>query len=440
MIDTYHEKEIETMDREALEALQLLRLKKTVGNALKTPFYTKRLNSVGIKSAKDLKSLSDIKKIPFTTKEDLREAYPYGLLASEKEEVVRMHASSGTTGTPTVIYQTQRDLDRWTDLTTRSLVSVGCHRGDIFQNMMTYGLFTGGIGLHYGAEKLGMLVIPASSGNTKRQLQLMKDFESTVVHATPSYMLYLYSKMEEYGYKLSDFKLKKALVGAEPHSEEIRQKIEKLFGIDAYNSYGLSEMNGPSVAFECDKKAGMHLWEDSYYMEVVDEDTLEELPDGETGELILSILIRDATPILRYRTRDLTRVIPGECSCGRISRRIDRIKGRTDDMLIINGVNVFPSQIEEVIMKMPEVGTNYRILVRKEGLLDRLIVQTEVGPAIFSDDARDMNALKRRIIDNLRASITISPTVELHEPGVLPVQEGKAIRVVDERGNDKKEH
>ena len=440
MIDTYHEKEIETMDREALEALQLLRLKKTVGNALKTPFYTKRLNSVGIKSAKDLKSLSDIKKIPFTTKEDLREAYPYGLLASDKEKVVRMHASSGTTGTPTVIYQTQRDLDRWTDLTTRSLVSVGCHRGDIFQNMMTYGLFTGGIGLHYGAEKLGMLVIPASSGNTKRQLQLMKDFESTVVHATPSYMLYLYSKMEEYGYKLSDFKLKKALVGAEPHSEEIRQKIEKLFGIDAYNSYGLSEMNGPSVAFECDKKAGMHLWEDSYYMEVVDEDTLEELPDGETGELILSILIRDATPILRYRTRDLTRVIPGECSCGRISRRIDRIKGRTDDMLIINGVNVFPSQIEEVIMKMPEVGTNYRILVRKEGLLDRLIVQTEVGPAIFSDDARDMNALKRRIIDNLRASITISPTVELHEPGVLPVQEGKAIRVVDERGNDKKEH
>ena len=440
MIDTYHEKEIETMDREALEALQLLRLKKTVGNALKTPFYTKRLNSVGIKSAKDLRSLSDIKKIPFTTKEDLREAYPYGLLASDKEKVVRMHASSGTTGTPTVIYQTQRDLDRWTDLTTRSLVSVGCHRGDIFQNMMTYGLFTGGIGLHYGAEKLGMLVIPASSGNTKRQLQLMKDFESTVVHATPSYMLYLYSKMEEYGYKLSDFKLKKALVGAEPHSEEIRQKIEKLFGIDAYNSYGLSEMNGPSVAFECDKKAGMHLWEDSYYMEVVDEDTLEELPDGETGELILSILIRDATPILRYRTRDLTRVIPGECSCGRISRRIDRIKGRTDDMLIINGVNVFPSQIEEVIMKMPEVGTNYRILVRKEGLLDRLIVQTEVGPAIFSDDARDMNALKRRIIDNLRASITISPTVELHEPGVLPVQEGKAIRVVDERGNDKKEH
>ena len=437
MIDLYHDREIETMDREALRALQLLRYKKAVANALRTPFYKERLSTVGIKRAEDLKSLADIKKIPFTTKEDLREAYPYGLMASNRDEVVRMHASSGTTGTPTVIYQTQGDLDRWTDLTTRSLVSAGCHRGDIFQNMMTYGLFTGGMGLHYGAEKLGMLVIPVSSGNTKRQFQFMKDFGTTVVHATPSYMLYLYSKMEEYGYTLSDFKLTKALVGAEPHSEEIRKKIEDLFGIDVYNSYGLSEMNGPSVAFECDKKAGMHLWEDSYYMEIVDEDTLEEVPDGETGELVLSILIRTATPILRYRTRDLTSIIPGPCSCGRISKRISRIKGRTDDMLIINGVNVFPSQIEEVIMKMPEIGTNYRIVVKKDGILDRLIVQTEVGPSIFSDDARDMNALKKRIIDNLRASITISPTVELHEPGVLPVQEGKAIRVVDERGGSK---
>ncbi|MCF6336231.1 MAG: phenylacetate--CoA ligase, partial [Spirochaetales bacterium] len=332
MIDLYHDREVETMDREALRALQLLRLKKTVSSALKTPFYKNRLKDVGIKSAEDLKNLTDIKKIPFTTKDDLREAYPFGLMASDRDEVVRMHASSGTTGTPTVIYQTQGDLDRWTDLTTRSLVSAGCRKEDIFQNMMTYGLFTGGIGLHYGAENLGMLVIPVSSGNTKRQFQLMKDFGTTVVHATPSYMLYLHSKMEEYGYTLSDFRLKKALVGAEPHSEEIREKIETLFGIDAYNSYGLSEMNGPSVAFECEKKAGMHLWEDSYLMEVVDENTLEEIPDGETGELVLSILIRTATPILRYRTRDLTSIIPGKCSCGRISRRISRIKGRTDDM------------------------------------------------------------------------------------------------------------
>lgn len=433
MIDVYRDREIETMDREALSALQLLRFKKAVKTALKTPFYKNRLNSVGIKSAEDLKKLEDIQKIPFTTKEDLRAAYPYGLLAVDRDEVVRMHASSGTTGIPTVIYQSQDDLDRWTELTARSLVAVGCGKGDVFQNMMTYGLFTGGLGLHYGAEKLGMMVIPASSGNTKRQFQMMKDFGTTVVHATPSYMLHMYNKIEEMGFSLSDFKLKKALVGAEPHSEEIRQKIEKLFNIDAYNSYGLSEMNGPSVAFECSEKAGMHLWEDSYYLEIVDRETLEPLPDGETGELVLSILIRTATPILRYRTRDLTSVIPGKCACGRTSRRINRIIGRTDDMLIINGVNVFPSQIEEVIMKMAEIGTNYRIIVRKEGVLDKLIVQTEVGPAIFSDDARDMNALKMRIAENLRASITINPVIELHEPGVLPVQQGKAIRVIDER-------
>ncbi|RKX93829.1 MAG: phenylacetate--CoA ligase, partial [Spirochaetes bacterium] len=381
-----------------------------------------------------LKSLKDIQKIPFTTKEDLRAAYPYGLLAVDRDEVVRMHASSGTTGIPTVIYQSQHDLDRWTELTARSLVAVGCGKGDVFQNMMTYGLFTGGLGLHYGAEKLGMMVIPASSGNTKRQFQMMKDFGTTVVHATPSYMLHMYSKIEELGFSLNDFSLKKALVGAEPHSEEIRQKIEELFKIDTYNSYGLSEMNGPSVAFECSEKKGMHLWEDSYYLEIVDRDTLTPLPDGETGELVLSILIRTATPILRYRTRDLTSVIPGKCACGRTSRRINRIIGRTDDMLIINGVNVFPSQIEEVIMRMAEIGTNYRIIVRKDGVLDKLIVQTEVGPSIFSDDARDMNALKMRIVDNLRASITINPVVELHEPGVLPVQQGKAVRVIDERG------
>ncbi len=433
MIDVFREREIETMDREALEALQLLRFKKAVTTALKTPFYKDRLDGVGIKNAADLKTLRDIQKIPFTTKEDLRQAYPYGLMAVDKDEVVRMHASSGTTGTPTVIYQTQDDLDRWTELTARSLVAVGCGKNDVFQNMMTYGLFTGGLGLHYGAEKLGMLVIPASSGNTKRQFQLMKDFGTTVVHATPSYLLHMYTKIKEMGFSLKDFTLKKALVGAEPHSEEIRQKIEKLFHIDAYNSYGLSEMNGPSVAFECTEKAGMHLWEDSYYLEIVDRNTLTPLPEGEPGELVLSILIRTATPILRYRTRDLTSIIPGRCACGRTSRRISRIIGRTDDMLIINGVNVFPSQIEEVIMKMAEIGTNYRIIVRKDGVLDKLIVQTEVGSSIFSDDARDMNALKKRIAENLRASITINPSIELHEPGVLPVQQGKAIRVIDER-------
>jgi phenylacetate-CoA ligase len=431
---TYHDEEMETLDRQALEALQLYRVKKAVKTALATPFYKERLNGIGLKNPSDIKTLSDMEKIPFTTKNDLRDAFPYGLLSTGLDNVVRMHASSGTTGIPTVIYHTQADLDAWTDMTVRCLKAAGCHKGDVFQNMMSYGLFTGGIGLHYGAEKLGMLVIPASSGNTPRQFQLMRDFGTTVVHATPSYMLHMHSKMEEYGYKRSDFALKRALIGAEPHSEEIRQKIEKLYGIDAYNSYGLSEMNGPSVAFECVEKNGMHVWEDAYYTEIVDRHTLKAVPDGTEGELVLTIMIRNATPILRYRTRDLTAIIPGDCPCGRTSRRITRIKGRTDDMLIINGVNVFPSQIEEVIMKMPEIGTNYRILVRKSGNLDTLIVQTEVNEKIFTDDTRHLTALKERIINNLKASITIGPVVELHEPGVLPVREGKAIRVVDERG------
>ena len=431
--DLYQDQEIERLDREALQALQLLRLKKTVATALTTPFYKERLKGVGITCAADIKCLDDIQKIPYTTKDDLREAYPYGLLSVDKDEVVRMHASSGTTGTPTVIYHTQNDLDNWTNMTVRSLRATGCHKGDVFQNMMTYGLFTGGIGLHYGAEKLGMLVIPVSSGNTKRQFQLMKDFQTTTVHATPSYMLHMYSRMEDLGYSLKDLNLKRALIGAEPHSEEIRQKIEQLYGINAYNSYGLSEMNGPSVAFECTEKRGMHLWEDSYYMEIIDRNSLEPVPEGETGELVLTILIRTGTPILRYRTKDLTSIIPGSCACGRTSRRISRIKGRTDDMLIINGVNVFPTQIEEVIMKMPGIGTNYLIRVRKEGTLDRLTIQTEVGAELFSDDARDLHSLKERIKEELRASITINPIVELHEPGFLPVQQGKAIRVVDER-------
>jgi len=433
MTSCFNDYEIQHLDRDALEALQLIRFKKIVKQALKTEFYKQRLGSVGIKDQSDITHINDITKIPFTTKEDLRDTYPYGLLAVDKEEVVRMHASSGTTGKPTVIFQTQTDLDRWTNLTVRSLLVTGCTKKDVFQNMMTYGLFTGGIGLHYGAEKLGMFVIPASSGNTKRQFMLMKDFQTTVVHATPSYLLHLFSEMESMGYSRKDFVIKKAMIGAEPHSEEIRQKIEDYLQIDAYNSYGLSEMNGPSVAFECDYKKGMHLWEDSYIMEVVDKEKLTPVPEGTTGELVLTNLIRESTPIIRYRTRDLTKIIPGECPCGRTHRRIERILGRTDDMLIINGVNVFPSQIEEVIMKMPSIGNNYRIVVRKKGTLDELIVDTEVNSDIISDDTRKLYALRDQIRDELKASITISPQIEFHEPGHLPVQQGKAIRVIDER-------
>lgn len=431
----YENEELEYLDRCALESLQLLRLKKVISCALVTPFYKERLGGVGIKSPEDLTSLNDLKKVPFTTKDDLRDTYPYGLLAVDKEQVVRMHASSGTTGKPTVIYCSRDDLDRWTYLTHRSLAACGCGPADVFQNMMTYGLFTGGLGLHYGAEDLGMFVIPSSGGNTRRQLQLMRDFGTTVVHATPSYMLHIHSQMEEAGISLSELKLKKAFIGAEPHSEDLRKKIEDLFGIDAYNSYGLSEMNGPSVAFECVHKNGMHLWEDAYIPEIVDRSTLEPLPEGEVGELVLTNLIRHASPIIRYRTKDLTRIIPGKCPCGRTSRRVDRMKGRTDDMLIINGVNVFPSQIEEVVMRFPEAGNNYRILVKKKGTLDVLIVELEIGPAVLTDDTRDLYALKGRLSDALKASISINPNIEFHEPGRLPVQEGKAIRVVDERGN-----
>lgn len=433
MSTAYWNEAVERADRKSLETQQLLDLRRTLKSALATPFYKERLAKAGISSPADIRTLNDFEKIPFTTKDDLRQAYPYRLLAVDRDDVIRIHVSSGTTGIPTVIYHTAGDIDNWAELAARSIVATGASKKDVFQNMMTYGLFTGGLGLHYGAEKVGMLVIPASSGNTKRQLKLMKDFETTVVHATPSYLLHLYSRLEDEGLQLSDLNLKKAFVGAEPHSENTRLKIEQLFGMDVFNSYGLSEMNGPAVAFECEYKDGMHVWEDSYIMEIIDPDSDEHLDEGEEGELVFTTLKRTATPLLRYRTRDLSSVNDAPCKCGRTHRRIARIKGRTDDMLIINGVNIYPSQIEEAIMKLPEIGTNYQIVVEKTGALDRLIVRTEVNADIFSDDARDINRLRQRVMDNLRSFITISPVVEFHEPGVLPVQEGKAQRVFDNR-------
>ncbi len=433
MAAKYWDERAETMDRAAIERHQLERLREAVERALKTPFYRPRLESVGIGSAADIKSLADLRRIPFTTKDDLRKAYPYGMLASDRKDIVRMHASSGTTGTPTVIYLTAKDVARWTDYLARSLTATGADSSDVFQNMMTYGLFTGGLGMHYGAERIGMMVIPAGPGNTSRQLKLMKDFGTTTVHATPSYLLHLHSKLAEEGVTLGDLRLKRAFCGAEPYTEDTRRKIEGLFGIEVYNSYGLSEMNGPGVAFECERRDGMHLWEDGYILEIVDRESLEPLSDGKVGEMVLTILCREAMPILRYRTRDLSSVYEGPCPCGRTHRRIARIMGRTDDMLIINGINVFPSQIEEVIMAMPEVGNNYLILVEKQGTLDRLTVKVEVGPGVFADDSRPLNALRDRIRARLQASISINPRVELHEPGILPVSEGKAKRVVDER-------
>ncbi|MDR0585315.1 MAG: phenylacetate--CoA ligase [Treponema sp.] len=432
----YWRPDIEKMPRDGLEALQLEKLKSEIGHALKTPFYRSRLESAGIKSADDIKTLDDLKRIPFTTKHDLREGFPWGFLSVPREEVVRLHASSGTTGTPTTIYFNQDDIRRWSGFVARCIYGTGCNKSDVFQNMITYGLFTGGLGFHAGGEEVGMLVIPSGAGNTARQFRLMQDFGTTVVHATPSFLLHVEARMREAGVKRESLSLKRAFAGAEPYSEDTRRRIESLLHIDVYNSYGLSEMNGPGVAFECQCKNGLHIWEDGYIAEIIDPDTLEPVKDGETGELVLTVLCREASPILRYRTRDLTGFYTEPCPCGRTHRRLRRITGRSDDMLIINGVNVFPSQIEEVIMGIKEVGNNYLIVIEKDGALDRLTVKTEVGPDIFMDDARPLNALKDRIRQTLQASISISPKVELHEGGSLPVSEGKAVRVQDKRPRD----
>ena len=432
---TYWQKEIETLAPEKLEKLQLEGLKYTVTQALKTPFYKKHLAASGLKSADDIRSLSDIANLPFTTKDDLRQNFPDGFLAVDKSETIRLHVSSGTTGMPTVIYHTRRDIDKWTELCARSITATGAGKSDVFQNMMTYGLFTGGLGLHYGAEAVGMLTIPAGSGNTRRQIQLMLDFKTTVVHSTPSYLLHLYDELVKENIPLSRLSLKKAFIGAEPHSENIRRKLESLLHIDAYNSYGMSEMNGPGVAFECVEKSEMHLWEDAYLMEIVDPESLRVLGEEAEGELCMTTLTRAATPLIRYRTRDLTRIRGGLCPCGRRHRRIERIKGRSDDMLIINGVNVFPSQIETVLMNLPEVGNNYLIEIEKQGALDRLIVKTEMSLGFFRDNKPAMDKLKEHIRSELKFAILISPAVEIHEPGFLPVSQGKAVRVVDARKN-----
>ena len=433
----YWHPQMEKMDRTELLAFQLGSLRKTLSGALKTDFYGRRLAEAGIAGADSVKSLDDIKRIPFTTKEDLRSAFPYGMLAVSRDEVLRLHASSGTTGVPTTIYFSRNDIASWTGLVARSIFSTGCDSRDVFQNMITYGLFTGGLGFHYGAEEIGMFVIPSGSGNTSRQFRMMQDFGTTVVHATPSFLLHVESRMREEGVARDSISLKRAFAGAEPYSEDTRRRIEELLRIDVFNSYGLSEMNGPGVAFECQCKNGMHLWEDAFLAEIIDPDTLETLPDGESGELVLTTLLREAMPVIRYRTRDITAFYTEPCPCGRVHRRIRRIKGRSDDMLIINGVNVFPSQIEDVVMGIKEAGNNYLIVVEKDGFLDRLTVKTEVSAGIFKDDdARPLNALRENIRRTLQNSITVNPRVELVESNSLPVSEGKAKRVLDKRPKD----
>ena len=345
-----------------------------------------------------------------------------------------MHSSSGTTGRATVIFHTAGDIAAWTDLLARSMYMAGMRRSDVFQNMMTYGLFTGGSGFHYGAEKIGALVIPAGAGNSKRQIQLMRDFETTAIHIIPSYALHLSSVFTEVGVDpRRDTKLRMAFLGAEPHSEMMRRKIEELYGFKAFNSYGLSEMNGPGVAFECPEQNGMHIWEDNYIVEIIDPVTLKPLPDGEEGELVTTTLRREGMPILRYRTKDLTRIIPGPCPCGRTHRRIERIKGRTDDMMILKGVNIFPIQIEKKLMEIPGVGTNFVIILDRADFNDSMTVKVEVQKEFFGGDLRQLEVLRRRIVEELKSDILITPRVDLVEPDSLPKSEGKAKRVIDNR-------
>ena len=428
----FWEREVELLPREELEALQVKRLRETVARALSSPHYGKVLGGKGI-SPEDIRSLEDLRRIPFTTKEDLRRGFPYGFLAVPKDEVVRLHASSGTTGTPTVVYHTRRDLEVWADLVARCLYMVGMRKEDVFQNMMSYGLFTGGLGLHYGAERIGALVIPSGAGNSRRQITLMRQFGTTAIHIIPSYALKLLETFQEMGLDPKEMKLRMAFVGAEPHTEEVRRRIEEAYGIDAFNSYGLSEMNGPGVAFECPYKEGMHVWEDSYILEVIDPETLEPVPDGEEGELVLTTLRREAMPLLRYRTGDLAFVYPDPCPCGRTHRRISRIKGRTDDMFIIKGVNVFPMQVEQVLMAFPEVGNNYVIILEKAGPMDEMVVRIEVREELLGGGIRKLEELKERVKRALREEILVTPKVEFVEPGGLPSGEGKAVRVIDRR-------
>jgi len=429
----YWEKNVETIKRAKLEDLQLGRLKETIGRTKKS-FYYGRLfkeKKLGISAVKKLK---DIQKFPFTTKDDLREHWPYGFIAVPKEELVRMHSSSGTTGRATVVFHTINDIAVWSNLLARCMYMAGMRKSDVFQNMMTYGLFTGGLGFHYGAEKIGALIIPAGAGNSKRQIQLMMDFETTAVHVIPSYALHLSTIFDEL--KLDpreDTKVKIAFLGAEPHTEKMRKKIEEIYGYKAFNSYGLSEMNGPGVAFECPEQNGMHIWEDSFLVEIIDPKTLQSVADGEEGELVMTTLQREGMPLLRYRTKDLTRIIPEPCSCGRTHRRIERIKGRTDDMLILKGVNIYPMQIEKKLMEISGVGTNFLIVLDREGFNDLITVKVEVDKKYFSGEMKQMEALRKKIVEELKSEILVTPRIDLVEPDSIPKGEGKAVRVIDNR-------
>jgi phenylacetate-CoA ligase len=427
------DEEYETMPRLALESLQLHRLQKQIANVYaKVPYYAAKMDEVGVKPS-DIKELSDVTKLPFTTKEDLRKNYPFGLFTVPMEEVVRIHASSGTTGQPTVVGYTKADIKMWAGLMARSLAAAGAKPKDIVHNSYGYGLFTGGLGAHYGAEELGATVIPISGGNTKKQIQIMKDFNSSVLLCTPSYALNIAEVMVDQGIDPRKLNLRVGIFGAEPWSEAMRQEIEEQLGIVAIDIYGLSEIIGPGVAIEChEEQNGLHIMEDHFLAEIVDPETFEPLPIGEKGELVFTTITKEAFPVIRYRTKDFSRLIDDECSCGRTFHRMEKVTGRSDDMMIIRGVNVFPSQIEEVLISVEGVEPHYMIIIDRKGSMDTLEVQVEVSN-LFSGEIKKLEATTTLIQKEIKQRLGVSCKATLVEPKTIIRSEGKAQRVIDKR-------
>lgn len=430
---SYWDKEKECMPRKELEELQLRRLKETVYRVYAfVPAYKHKMDQAGIKP-EDIKTLKDLQKLPFTTKQDLRDNYPFGLFALPMSEVVRIHSSSGTTGKPTVVGYSKKDIDSWSELMARALTSAGASRYSVIQNAYGYGLFTGGLGVHYGAEKIAASVIPSSGGNTKRQIMLMQDFGTTVLTCTPSYALFMYEVMQEMGIEPSDLKLRAGIFGAEPWSENMRREIENKLEIDAYDIYGLSEIIGPGVAIECASKQGLHIAEDHFLAEIIDPVSEEVLEDGSQGELVITTISKEALPIIRYRTRDLTSLDKDICDCGRTHVRMQKVLGRSDDMVIIRGVNVFPSMVESVLLNIPGVEPHYLLIVERKGNLDQLEVQVEVSEQLFSDEVRKLEELGAIIAKEMESALGVNARIRLVEPKSIERSEGKAKRVVDRR-------
>lgn len=429
----YYDKKAETMSASEKENLQSEKLIKTVKLAYeRVPIYREKMKKVGLTPA-DIKSIRDISKLPYTVKQDLRDSYPFGMFATDRKNIVRVHASSATTGKLTVVGYTKYDLDVWSEAVARAIVSAGGSQESIIHVAFGYGLFTGGLGLHYGAELLGANVVPASGGNTKRQLMLMKDFGTDILCCTPSYAVYLAEEMSKYGYSPEDFNLKAGIFGAEAWSEEMRKTIESKLKIKAYDIYGLSEITGPGVASECEYQEGMHVQDDYFYPEVVDKDSLEPIAYGEEGELVFTTLDKEGMPLIRYRTRDLASLNNTPCKCGRTSVRLNKITGRTDDMLIIRGVNVFPSQIESVLLNRAGVEPHYHINVDRVNNLDTIEIQVEMSEELMSDEAKVVESLRAKLAEDMASAIGISAKLTLVSPHSLARSEGKSNRITDYR-------